>query len=477
VIFERLLPAKPIGDFIMNPQSSVFMKWTLVNILFLLPFFVLSQENLGRQTILQFDANHQVLNPAAPLLKQSVPMSRGRSSAAFLGGVGGVSFDQVAVTGENVSTSNLLLSYNETKEDGYRLEMMVDNKVIKAYLPDWLLVPIARYAESPYYSCVTIFGDLDDKILQEKLVAHEGRAINYHPAFDNTLLGVRLLYMDMLVGYEFTSDLPSNSEGQYILGAGEKTPDIRANQEGAYYLSQHMISAGNKYKETFRSYVISDFSQKITFDITGDSLVITGSPYYYCWHFNRDREDYDINKVASETSAKYNKEIGQISKTSGNAAVQDWLIDRLIKLADRYNDNFSFYGSGTFVDLVNIQAQDKRTEFLMKYDLESLFQMAVETEAHIDADSIIYLQKYSDLISSKPELFEAANPAVWNATVSTMRYAAFFRYVKNNFPETWLAFFDKLKDLDPEPRIITPTIMYDPDSKSLEEAIHSSLKK
>jgi hypothetical protein len=440
-------------------------------------FPLLSQENLGRQTILQFDANHQVLKPVAPMLKQSVPMSRGKSSAAFLGGVGGVSFDQVAVAGENVSPVNLLLSYNETNEDGYRLEMMIDNKAVGAYLPDWLLVPIARYAESPYYSCVTIFGDLNDKILQEKLIEHEGRAINYHPAFDNTLLGIRLLYMDMLVGYEFTSDLPSNTEGNYILGAGEKTPDIHANQEGAYYLSQHLISAGNKYKETFRSYVISDFSRKITFDISGDSLAISGYPYYYCWHFNRDREEYDINKVADEMSAKYNAEIAQLPKTNGNIAVQDWLIERLIRLADRYKDNFSFYGEGTFVDLVNMPTQEDRAEFLKKYDLGSLFQLAVETEVHMDADSIIYLQKYSDLVSSKPGLFEAANPAVWNATVSTMRYAAFFRYVKNNFPETWLAFLDKIKDLDPEPRIVTPTIMYDPDSKSLEEAIQNSLKK
>jgi hypothetical protein len=94
----------------------------------------------------------------------------------------------------------------------------------------------------------------------------------------------------------------------------------------------------------------------------------------------------------------------------------------------------------------------------------------------MDSDSIVYLEDYSELISSKPELFEAMNPAVWNATVATMRYAAFFRYVKTNFPQTWLAFYNQVKQIDPDPRITTPTVMYDPYSKTLEDAIQKSIK-
>ena len=460
----------------MKRQSNFIFQWALMSIIFLMPFSVFPQQNLGRQTILQFDANHSVLKPDAPLLKQSVPMARGKSSAAFLGGVGGVSFDQVAKPGNKLSVGNLSLTFNENNPDGQRLELSINNKPASIFLPDWMLVPIARYAESPYYSCITIFGELDDEDLQEKVIENEGRVINYHPALDNTLLGIRLLYMDMLVGYSFTADLPKNKSQQYILGAGESTPDIYANKEGAYYLSQHMVAAGNRYKETFRSYVISDFSQQIVFDVKGDSLAITGYPYYYCWRFNRDSEEYDINKVADELASKYNKEIDQLPKTNDNSATQGYLINKLISLADKYKDNFSFYQEGTFVDLVNIESQEERKSFLEQYQLESLFEMAVRVEVEMNADSIIYLKQYSDLISSKPVLFEAANPAVWNATVSTMRYAAFFRYVKNDFPETWMAFLKQVEKLDPEPRVARPTIMYDPDSKALEEAIQKSKK-
>lgn len=37
------------------------------------------------------------------------------------------------------------------------------------------------------------------------------------------------------------------------------------------------------------------------------------------------------------------------------------------------------------------------------------------------------------------------NPAVMNATIQTMRYAAFFRYVKENFPDQWTAFLQQIE--------------------------------
>lgn len=437
---------------------------------------VVAQENLGRQTILQFDANHHLLRPAAPALKQSVPMEAGRSMATFVGGVGGVSFDQVATPARGLAIEQISLGYNAEKKDGQRLVITINNKPVGIFLPDWLLAPLARYAESPYYSCVTLFGDLEDDELQQQVTVHKGRVINYHPSFENTLLGIRLLYIDMLVGYPFTTDLPENSQGAYILGTGEKKPDITANERGAYYLSQHMITADNKFTEKFRSYIICDYGQKINFNINDDSLRISGFPYYYCWKFHRDCAGYDMDAKVSEISANYRDEAERQRQADGDYAVREWLTGRLILLAEKYKDAFNFYEEGTFVDLVNIPGEEERREFLMKFYTESLMQMAVNTEVYMDADSVVYLKEYSDLVSSKPELFENTNPAVWNATVQTMRYAAFFRYVKSNFPEEWLAFYGQVRELDPEPRIFTPTIMYDPDSKAVEEAIRNSQK-
>jgi len=452
----------------------MFCKELVIPLLILLSLPAFSQRTQDRQIILRFDTTNSVLKAEAPLLEESVPMETGMNNPLFLSGVGGVSFDQVAMAANHLHIGSLKMNYNGMADDGNRLMLTINNKPVRVGLPDWLLVPLAKYAESPYYSCVTIFGKLNDKTLQEKVTEHKGRVINYHPAFDNTLLGIRLAYMDMLVGYSFANDLPKNNIGNYILGKGEVQPDIDANQDGAYYLSQHFTRTQNKYNLTFRSYVISDYSREIRFDLKNDSLIIEGFPYFYCWKYNSDRHDYDINRFAEAISEKYNQHIGELYKTPEDQTPQEWMIDKLIALAKKYDGKYGFYSEGTFIDVVNLKTDEERRSLLLHYSLESLFQVIVSTEAYMDRDSIVYLKEFSDDVSSKPELFEAANPAVWNASVNTMQFAAFFRYVKANFPAEWNAFIEQVKAVDPEPRIVTPTILYNPDSKETEQAIKNS---
>jgi hypothetical protein len=438
----------------------------LLSILFF-SLHIFSQENLGPQTITQFDIENSVLRPDAPTLTESIPMEIGIDNQLFLSGVGGVSFDQVALPESGFSINSVQLNYNKNAQNGSRLELTVNNHPASVYLPDWLLIPLAKYSESPWYSCVTIFGKLNNKTLEKLIVDHKGRVINYHPSFDNTLLGIRLLYMDMLVGYEFTHELPKNSIGEYILGLGEVEPNHAENHNGAYYLSQHFNEIQNKYNQTFRSYIISDYSQKIHFNVVNDSLIIDGFPYFYCWRFNYDIKGYNINDVAESIATKYNK---QISELSGQTP-EDWMIDKLIALSKKYDGKYGFYTSGTFIDLVKLQSDTEKRQFLEKYYPESLFQMIVETEAYMDSESIIYLKEYSDDVSAKPELFEAANPEVWNATVYTMRFGAFFRYIKSNYPLEWSAFIDQIQSVDAQPRVKTPTAMYNTGDTEVENAI------
>jgi len=451
--------------------NPVILQWLLFVFFTFLSLQIFSQQIEERETILQFDSINSVLKPGAPLLTVSVLMEEGIRNPLFLSEVGGVSFDKIALPDNNLYVRSLKLNYNNKAENGKRLELIINNKQIVVWLPDWLLIPLSNYAENPWYSCVTIFGKLKDKTLEKQVTDHKGRVINYHPAFDNTLLGIRLAYMDMLAGYPFANDLPRNSSGSYILGKGEVEPDLFTNKEGAYYLSQHFTKAQHKYNLTFRSYVISDYSRDIRFNIKNDSLVIEGFPYFYCWKYNSDRNDYDINQVAEAISTNYNQQVDELSKSSDNQTPQGWMIDKLISLANRYDGKYGFYSEGTFVDMVKLKTDEEKKDLLFNYSLESLFQLIVFTEAYMDRDSIVYLKEFSDDVSSKPELFEAANPAVWNASVNTMRFAAFFRYIKTNYPDTWLAFFNQIKTIDPEPRITTPTIMYNPDSKEMEQAI------
>ncbi len=458
-------------------KKNRIKQWILVLLLTVANLYAISQNYIGTHTILKFDPSHSVLKPDAPPLQESLTMEQGKTSEPFLSGVGGVSFDQVASPESGLKISAVKMNYNSAAENGHRLELMINNKTVKVNLPDWMLIPIAKYAESSYYSCVTIFGKLKDTTLEKQVTAHNGRVINYHPSFDNTLIGLRLAYMDMLMGYHFTIDLPRDSIGQYVLGKGENVPDTNLNRRGAWDLSQQFAKTENKYMVRFRSYIISDYSRNITFNLLADSLVVTGYPYFYCWKFNSDFRDYDINVKANEVTSTCTQKIKELSTFSGSDAAKNWIIDKVISLSKKYDGKYNFYTDGTFIDVIKLKTDAEKKEYLEKFATQSLFEIIVETEAYMDRDSIIYLKEFSDDVSAKPELFQASNPAVWNATVNTMRYAAFFRYIKANYPETWFAFIKQIKTVKPEPDVITPTIMYDPDSKAMDEAIKKSKTK
>ncbi|MEI7727666.1 MAG: hypothetical protein WCK09_21335 [Bacteroidota bacterium] len=67
-----------------NSFVSFKTRWVITSLLTLCFLTAWSQQNLGRQTILQFDANSSVLKPEAPPLKESVPMEKGRGNPLFL---------------------------------------------------------------------------------------------------------------------------------------------------------------------------------------------------------------------------------------------------------------------------------------------------------------------------------------------------------------------------------------------------------
>ena len=81
------------------------------------------------------------------------------------------------------------------------------------FLPDWQLIPIAKYADdNEYNACVSLFGP------KPTLSKYD---IIYHKAFKNTLLGLRLFQMDILLkDLDSFWDIPQLG-GQVILGTGE----------------------------------------------------------------------------------------------------------------------------------------------------------------------------------------------------------------------------------------------------------------
>jgi hypothetical protein len=159
---------------------------------------------------------------------------------------------------------------------------------------DWQLVPIARFADSEHTAAFSLFGrpeDLGDEKAASDVGGNGGVILKYHEAFKDTLVGLRLFQLDILIGFEDATDLPGY-RGYYMLGRGETVPDHAANVLAFSNLDAVCLSfAPSGRNSAFHSYVIHDAKSKVTISSRGAYLHLTGQPRYHTFHFGRSRSD------------------------------------------------------------------------------------------------------------------------------------------------------------------------------------------
>jgi hypothetical protein len=206
----------------------------------------------------------------APVLSEATPIRIGVRSGVYLADIGGIAFDKVAIP--NVAVADLDLRYDRFAMDGSRLRVTLNGQKLTTRLPDWQLVPIARYADSKYTACVTLFGQLTDGSHPE-----DAFVINYHAGFANTLVGLRLFSLDHLLIDGDSADLPKWN-GRYLLGRGEDLPNPTAGRE-AFRSVESMLIDGDRYD----SYLISDYKRSVHFQPQNGELGLIGLPYFYFW--------------------------------------------------------------------------------------------------------------------------------------------------------------------------------------------------
>ncbi|MEX0273838.1 MAG: hypothetical protein AB3N16_05615, partial [Flavobacteriaceae bacterium] len=132
-------------------------------------------------------------------------------SYPFLKKVGGVSFEQTLSTDKNLE-----INYIPTNQDGSRLQLVVDGTTYYPEIMDWQLKPIANFADSDNRAAVTLLGENDE------IDSASYYNVQYHEALENTLLGLRLLQVDLiLLDIKELHELPKDGEGNFILGTGE----------------------------------------------------------------------------------------------------------------------------------------------------------------------------------------------------------------------------------------------------------------
>lgn len=437
-------------------NSILLLKITMfILLLSLAPQPVFSQER-GDHT---FDSV-----PALPLKKNITKPDGEHYSARGLGGIGGIYFEKTAQPSTDIKVDELKFDYDSTLMDGKRFNLKINGSNITVPIFDWMLVPIANYINSGFNSCFTYFGNLKDKYAEKFIQDNEGHILNYHPAFFNTLLGLRLADMDLLLMYDFAAEVPQKN-GIYILGNGED-PFYAIPYKMAYYkllnnANEAMIETGKKY----RSYLISDYGQDILFSLQNDTLTISGYPYYYCWQYAFDQKETNKEIIKNITIESINNEINNLME-SNLLSERDAIIKLMLHAVIDYDKGFSFYEEGTtIVDLTKLPEEgNQRKELLELYTTDALKEALISLRVNMAYYEPIFLKELSNRISN-PELFRKANPLVWRATTKTLRYSAFFRYLQKKYPMQWANFISEIENIKIEPRVTTPTVMY-PSEKS-----------
>lgn len=317
--------------------------------------------------------------PSAPL-QYNLASSGGLGSYSFVSGVGGVAFSGVAKPDAAMKDKRIVLHYDRTTTDGHRLEIVVAGGTATADLPDWMLIPIARFADTDYDACVSLFGPNTTETAYD---------IVYHTSFQNTLLGLRLLQADMILfNIGETWRLPQRG-GVVTLGAGETAPTQM--DEPSVRTIDAALEDG-----TFQSWVMTDQAEDIIFALRDGRLELTGEPYYYFWTSNV--EDVQASQQRLESQVLELRRAGRIAESN--------------RIVEQINAMVP-----TVTEVTTLTRRLKQARGALR----------------------------------------RFNTPVYNAATQTMRYSAFFRYVKKQNQNGWRDFLREAASVAIQPEVVTPT--------------------
>ena len=349
-------------------------------------------------------------------LEDGTPLTAGLQSYAFCSTVGGIAFGGVA-SGED-GLRLVALNYDIKAADGDRLWVTLADRQgrkqqVRADLHDWLLVPIARFAATDQHACLTLFGNLAslEETARRRRQGHH--ILNYHRAFENTLLGLRLLQADIVILYPDACDLP-REDARLILGAGEAPPDIGANRRALAKVHACLLGlAGGP----FQSYIICDHEVSITFRAAAGRLFLAGEPVWACWK-SRTQDEREVREIERHANEEANRVIGahQLPVTPGVTPSYAELSRRHARVFDEV----------------------------------------------VSRELLVSMPEYSRVLSAEIHRQGGVNPVVYRALVATMRYAALFRRARQDAPERYRFFLESLEGVRPAPPMKTPAVMIGP---------------
>ena len=396
-------------------------RWAVFALVTVVTVSVPAQEPEWRLGSLEFSA----ATPSQPLRVSGVGRARLRSYAM-------VSRDGVNLEGElrlsdELSDVLFQLNYDPTRRDGERLSVVGDGREHVAPLFDWQLRPIAMFADSEFTAAVSLFGDGPNRDAYYYIEMHE--------AFENTLLGMRLLHANILL-MNLTDhwQLP-RLHGRTVLGAGERLPDSNAARDAARTLREVMEL------ESFHAWVLTDVGAPS--EVTRLDRVITARPYYAFWSARFD----DYQRAFEGLTRQLDLLEPQIGAEATNITTMEAEYDAAVARGEAET------ATALFERYQTAQAERNR--------LVGQFNRLVEQRDALEPEVTIATRVTARMQTAQDEL-RAFNPSVYDAVVNTAGYAALFRHIRRTNPTGWTAFRAAVDDIEVVPAVRTPTMMPKP---------------
>jgi len=461
----------------------------------------------------------------APLRKSRDKTKTLAQSVQFLSTTGGVAFEAVAVPAPDLKDQPVQLDYVPDEQDGQRISITIGDKSYHPFLPDWKLIPIARYADSEFESAVSALNSPENQAYTELL---------YHPAFEASLLGLRLLQMDLLLSdIKAFQELPKNSSGRLITGVGEpknaippqsrnnkllwklaikkfsgylENNDERIGADARWLMSSWLKKTSEKlWKSTQEAFSTSleEYNFKFPAQLISNVPLISNEQDWE--NEKRIFLDSDEGRIfalillrINEPSINTDDEVWQVAVSISLDRFYEWFLEEYPNTMADIDELQSYVvfliDFTTSVDGGALMMTDYQVEVQFSVDDKSFFQLSgfpyyyfweedqefeklkkeaehckkeTDLEAALRCGSKLQ-QAYDGMkvdekthliqfMKEQRELIRAFNPTVYDATVETMRYAAFFRYVKQNHKDSWDRFLRQLESVKITPMVKTPT--------------------
>ncbi len=465
---------------------------------FLFPVFYLLQTLNCYAQVANYTLGSRLEFKKSGLISQPLLYKAAIGTVNFHAYVGGISFELTAIPENNIKGQAIMLMYDSEKSDGYRLQIKLGNKNDSVYysnIPDWQLIPIANYANDSSNAIFTLAGDVSD-------ISNE-TPIRYHPAFKDQLLGLRMFQADLLFTRHGGSDLaylPRDSATHSLLIA-ENEKEIRLDTTEAYWNYMNLKEELSESCPLYDSYILTDWGKEVNFGIIGNEFYISGEPYYLFTNKSENNNKWvyvlkdllrtmrlsapflndsafivlskllekpktnkaDVAKICiklTELSYSYDEPYYEWFKNKRYEFNYVYNKEDTIKILNGLKNSFDVLKKGK----LNADSDFNSLDTLLKTGIfswtkdairEVIYKLEEKYPIKLDIDSDTYpTGSYKiDLLLCESKEFEEYNnkifdfnPVVFSSCITTMRYAAFFRYVKTKYPEAWSNFMSQISN-------------------------------